>query len=177
MSLQFLDYNLLSMKNFKIFVLISMLFTSYQSIASSNTAGYQFNFNLGQDNPDEGETRTGAATMARFAISTKPRLFRMVGAFTALTGGGLQQGEFSAGPHLYPFGNINRGFIQPYLFAEGSFGIGTFEEKTRYDSGYGVGVGCDFFLSKKGGMTLAVEKKQATESAYRLWIGFIYQGR
>ncbi|OFZ48736.1 MAG: hypothetical protein A2381_05295 [Bdellovibrionales bacterium RIFOXYB1_FULL_37_110] len=165
------------MKYFNILVFISMLSTSYVGLSSTNTASYQFNFNLGQDNPDEGETRTGNASMARFAISTKPRLFRLVGAFTALTGGGLQQGEFSAGPHVYPFGNINRGFIQPYLFAEGSFGIGTFEEKTRYDSGYGVGVGCDFFLNKKGGMTLAVEKKEAAESAYRLWIGFIYQGR
>ncbi len=143
----------------KLFILLTFFaLGTFNNAFSSNTAKYQFNLNVGSDNPDTSATRSGNATLIKFAISTRPKIFRLVGGFTYLTGGGLQQGEFSVGPHIYPFASIPRTPIQPFLYAEGAFGIGSYLDEIRYDAGYGIGLGIDFQLFKKSGFTFAIEQ-------------------
>lgn len=138
---------------------------------------YQFNFNVGTDNPESTDTRSGGASLVRFAISNRPRVFRFVGGFTIMSGGGLKQGEFAVGPHIYPFSNVPHTPVQPYVGAEGTFGIGTFNDKLRYDTGYGLILGCDFQFWSRSGLTIAIEQHNATETAFRMWIGFQYRGK
>lgn len=162
---------------FKIFTITLIIQLIWTCNAWSAGGRYQFNFNVGMDDPESGETRSGNAILSRFSISTRPKTIRLIGAFTALAGGGLKQGEFSVGPHIYPFSALKATPVQPFLSAEGSFGVGTYQDKVRYDTGYGVGVGIDFLFFHRSGLTIVFEQHGATETAYRMWIGFHYIGK
>ena len=142
----------------------------------SNAANFHFNFNLGQDNPDDGEEREGAATLIGFGLTSGKKIFRLRSSFVYLTGAGqLSQGDFNLGVSIYPFSNISNTPAQPYIYAQGKVGFGTFEDKTRTDSGYGMGAGVDLAFFKSSGLTIEVEQHSATESATRLWVGYYWR--
>ena len=162
------------LSKFSFFLLLISSLT-YSNISLGK--GFQFNFNVGTDDPESTDERSGSAFLMRFALSTPPKWIRLVTAFTAMTGGGLTQGEFALGPHFYVLSHIRNSPVQPFFFAEGSFGVGTYDDEVRTDGGFGIGVGVDMNFGDRGGMTLAVEQHNATESAHRLWLGFFYYSR
>lgn len=152
--------------------LFVFLFWSTNIFAYGN-ARTQFNLLLGTDNPQEGEERDSNASMLKFGITTRPQnIFRFGASFNYVTGGGLQQGEFACGPFVFPFAKNGRAPVQPFLFGEATLGVGTYDEKLRTDTGGGFGVGADFRVAKKWGISLVIEQHLATESSQRLFLGF-----
>lgn len=135
----------------------------------------QINFNLGQDTPDDGEARENSATLFRMSLSTEPSWFRLVAGFTMINGSAFMQGEFTIGPYIYPLANVRKTPIQPFVFAEGVFGVGTLDEEARMDTGMGMGAGVDWRWGKKSGITVAMELHTATETSNRIWLGWFSQ--
>lgn len=138
---------------------------------------FQFNFNLGQDTADDGEERSGTATLVRFGLSTKPAFFRFNTAFTYQTGSNsFTQGDFTLGPYIYPLAYMGRKTPgQPFIFAEAKVGFGTLAKKSRTDSGFGMGAGIDLQMFKNSGFTFSVEQHSASEASSRLWLGFYWR--
>ncbi|EQC52690.1 hypothetical protein M901_2119 [Bacteriovorax sp. DB6_IX] len=139
---------------------------------------FQFNFNIGQDTADDGEERSGTATLVRFGLSTTPKtMFRLNTAFTYQSGSNsFSQGDFTLGPYIYPLAYMGRKTPgQPFLFAEGKIGFGSMAKKSRTDSGFGMGAGIDLQMFKNSGFTFSVEQHSASESSTRLWFGFYWR--
>ena len=154
--------------------LLILVFWSTNLLAFSN-AHTQFNLLLGTDKPEDGETRGSAVSILKFGVTSSPqKLFRFGTGFAFLSGGGLQQGELSFGPFFYPFAKYDRSPVQPFLYGEGVLGVGSFDGSLRTDVGGGFGVGIDFRLARKWGMSLAIEEHLATEKAQRLFLGFYF---
>jgi len=133
---------------------------------------YQFHFDVGQDNPDTGEERTSAATLVKFELVNGQEVWRIGSAFIYAMGSQqFSQGEFTIGPYIYPLARTSRSPIQPAIYAVGKVGFGTFADKSRTDTGYGLGAAVDIYMFKSSGIKIAVEQHSATESATRLWLG------
>ena len=156
----------------KILLLIPIIMLS-----SALGAKFQFNFNIGQDKPDDGEERSGSATLLKFGLSTKPTTFRFTTGFSYATGsGGFSQGDFTLGTQLYPLASLGRKTPgQPFLFLDGKVGFGSLDKTARTDAGFGMGAGIDLQMFKTSGFTFAVEQHSASESSTRLWLGFYWQ--
>lgn len=138
--------------------------------------GSQFNFNIGLDDPDDGEARSSTAPIMKFGISSnKDKFFRWNGGFIVAWGGGLKQGEFTFGPYIYPLSSISKTAAQPFLYAEGVWGMGSYDGKSRTEAGFTLGVGSDLAIGKQWGLTLAFEQHNATETATRLWLGLYFR--
>lgn len=138
--------------------------------------GSQFNTDFGIDTPDSTETRTETATLLKFALANdKKSWWRWVGSFAIAWGGKLKQGEFLFGPHIYPLVGVSKSKVQPFLYAEGVWGLGSYDEVSRTEAGFAMGVGADLFLGKSWGLTVAFEQHNATETATRLWLGIFVQ--
>jgi len=155
-------------------IIATLLLTSPLTMANK----YQFNFNLGQDTADDGEERTGTATLVRFGLSTAPTsMFRLNTAFTYQTGSNsFSQGDFTLGPYIYPLAYMGRKTPgQPFIFAEGKIGFGTLAKTSRTDSGFGMGAGIDLQMFKHSGLTFSVEQHSASESSTRLWLGIYWR--
>ena len=136
---------------------------------------FEFHLTAGQDNPDDGEERTGSATLAKFELITGKRIFRLGSSFTYLTGSEqFSQGDFCLGPYIYPLAYTSKSPAQPFVFAIGKVGFGTLNDTSRTDAGFGLGAGVDLKMFKRGGFTLAVEQHSASESATRLWAGIFW---
>jgi hypothetical protein len=135
----------------------------------------QININLGIDSPDDGEDRESAATMFRASLSTAPYMFRFVAGFTAVLGSAYMQGEFTFGPYFYILSSIKKTPIQPFIFAEGVFGVGTLDEEARTDAGSGLGAGVDIKFAKMSGITFSMEMHSASETSNRIWFGWFTQ--
>lgn len=151
------------------------LFCSFLFISNIHARDYQFNLNVGQDSPDKDSERIDSATLIKFALSNRPNLFRINAQFTYMTGNNFTQGETGLGLYIYPLTFISKAPISPYLYAEGTFGIGSFNEVSRTDGGLGLGAGVDLYFAKTVGVTLAVEQKSATEKASRIWAGIFWR--
>ncbi len=128
------------------------------------------------DDPDDGETRTSTAPLLKFAVSSKTDSFiRWVGGFIAAWGGGLKQGEFTFGPYIYPLSYNSKAVAQPFVYAEGIWGLGSYDNKSRTEAGFTLGVGIDLLMTKDWGWTLAFEQHNATETATRLYLGLYFR--
>lgn len=138
--------------------------------------GYQFDFNGGLEKNNGSGKRSGkTAEMARFKLMTSPAFFRFHGAYTFVQGSELQQSEFSLGGSMYVLHDLMKDTpCQPYVDAEGLFGVGYVSKVSRMDFGYAVGAGIDIQLGDKWGINLAAQYKGATEISYRLWLGFYW---
>ena len=155
-------------------LLISLLLLSNLTMANK----FQFNFNVGQDTPDDGEDRSGTATLVRFGLSTAPSsMFRFNTAFTYQTGSNsFSQGDFTLGPYIYPLAYMGRKTPgQPFIFAEGKIGFGSLAKESRTDSGFGMGAGIDLQIFKNSGITFSVEQHSASEASTRLWLGIYWR--
>lgn len=151
---------------------ILFILISFNIVANKKS---QLNLNLGLDYPDKGQDRSSSATMLKFGISTKPSIFRFSAGFTLSVGSGYKQGELNIGPYIYPLAYVKKVAFQPFLFAEGKFGVGQFSSKARMDTGYGIGTGTDIRFGKSSGITLAAELHSAEEDANRFWLGWYTQ--
>jgi hypothetical protein len=140
-------------------------------------AKFQFNLNVGQDTPDDGEDRSGTATLLRFGLSTKPAFIRLNTAFTYQSGSNsFSQGDFTIGPYIYPLAYMGRKTPgQPFIFAEGKVGFGSLAKESRTDAGFGMGAGIDLQMFKHSGFTFSVEQHSASEASTRLWLGFYWR--
>ncbi|MCB9060843.1 MAG: hypothetical protein H6622_04910 [Halobacteriovoraceae bacterium] len=153
-----------------------VIFTILISFITSNLFAAKFQFDLlgGYDTPQADDERTASAALLKFNLSTKPAMFRWQSGFALAFASGLTQGEFSFGFNFYPLTHLQKTPAQPFLFAEGVFGLGTYDELVRMDTGYGLGVGINLNFWKSSGMTVAVEQHKATETATRLWFGLFW---
>ena len=157
----------------KIFLTLTLILVTFGSYAAGD---FNFHLNAGQDNPDDGETRTNGATLLKFELVNGKRIFRMGVGFTYLMGSGqFSQGELTVGPFIYPLGKMSKSPAQPFVFALGKVGFGTLSDKSRTDTGFGMGAGVDLHMLDRGGVTLAVEQHTATETATRLWFGIFWR--
>ncbi len=143
--------------------------------ANAFAANFRTSFYVGQDNPDDGEAREDSANLFRFGISTEPAMFRLNASFSYLTGSEFTQGEFAIGPHFYPLAGQGKSRIQPFLYAEGLVGFGSFNEEARQDAGYDLGAGLDWRWGKQSGLSLAVALHSGEESGHRLYLGWFWQ--
>ncbi|OIQ17898.1 MAG: hypothetical protein BM556_10760 [Bacteriovorax sp. MedPE-SWde] len=158
----------------KLALLLSLFLLTTPTIASK----FQFNFNVGQDTADDGEDRSGTASLVRFGLSTSPAsMFRWNTAFTYQTGSNaFSQGDFTLGPYIYPLAYMGRKTPgQPFIYAEGKIGFGTLAKKSRTDTGFGMGAGIDLQMFKHSGVTFSVEQHSASEASTRLWLGFYWR--
>ena len=158
---------------------LSLLVALFLSLGRSNTtyaAASQFNLDFGLDTPDASEVRSGNATLIKFALANnKKSWWRWVGAFAIAWGSLFKQGEFLFGPHIYPLVGVSKSKVQPFLYAEGVWGLGSFNNASRTEAGFAMGVGADIFIKKRWGFTIAFEQHNATETATRIWIGIFNQ--
>lgn len=156
----------------KVLILIALLAASSPVLASKS----YFHLYVGQDNPDDGETRTASANMLKLELTNGLRFFRFSTGFTYMRGASqFSQGELTVGPYIYPLGGISKTPAQPFIFALGKIGFGTLEDTSRMDTGYGLGAGVDMNVFDRSGFTIAVEQHNATETATRLWAGFFWR--
>jgi len=129
----------------------------FLAMGSCYAAKFQFNFNIGQDNPDDGADREGGATLIKFGLSTKPQFFRWNSSFIYMTGSNqFSQGDFTIGASIYPLASVEKSPAQPFLFVEGKIGFGTLDDQSRMDTGFGLGAGVDIMIFKESGLTLAI---------------------
>ena len=151
-----------------IYIILSFLLcTSNYAARNSQVNGF-----LGQDTPDTGEERTGSATLFKFSLTTKPSILRFVTSFTGAVGSGFTQGELGFGVQMYPLAFKNKSYVQPLVYIEGVFGVGSLNDKSRTDAGYDLGAGLDIRMGKISGLNISVSIHNATESSTRLWLGW-----
>ena len=157
----------------KLLLIFTFIILPYTTDAGGN---YQFNFNIGMDNPQSTDTRSATGYLAQFHLSTKPNWVRLISSFTYITAGTLAQGEFGLGGNFYPLAFVGeKSPIQPFVMVGGVFGLGSFEDTTRMDTGYGMGVGCDINFYKSSGFTVMIEQHNATESSMRTYVGYFWK--
>jgi hypothetical protein len=152
-----------------ILIFTSLFFTTFSSFAGRSS---QVNILIGQETPDSGEVRSAKATLVKFSLTTEPTIFRFVTSFVVSFGTNYTQGDIGLGAQFYPLAYKSKSYVQPLLFAEGVFGVGSFDEKSRTDAGYELGAGLDFRLGKSGGINLSVSIKESEESSTRIWLGW-----
>ena len=153
-------------------IILVLLFT----IASTTEAGFQFNLNLGMDDPEATDTRNTSGYMAHFQLATDRSSLRMVSGFTYLMAGTLTQGEFTVGGNYYPLAFVGeKSPVLPFVQVTGVFGVGSFQDEVRMDTGYGLGVGVDINAFKGSGLTIMIEQHNATESATRTYVGYFWR--
>lgn len=143
---------------------------------NSADAGYQANINFGTDSPNSTDTRNTTATLAQAQFSTYRKFIRLQSSFTGLFGSGYLEGEGGLGLAMYlvsPFVS-QKAPVQPFLMGVGTAGIREFEKERSLDSGFGYGVGADFHIFRRGGMTLSIQQHKAKEDTLRILAGFYW---
>jgi len=143
-------------------------------ISGFTAAKRQFNWQYGFEDPEKGESRTNAANLLKFAVSSQPKWLRLVTGFTLSIGSTYKQGDISLGPYIYFLSDVKKSNIQPFFYAEGIAGVGQFDDKSHFNGGYEVGAGVDLKWFSSSGISLAIALNKTKVDSLRIWLGYYY---
>lgn len=154
-----------------VFILVLL----FAFVADARAVGYQTNANIGYDSADSTAKR-GSAMFLQGQLATVAKVFRFHSVFTLLSGSGYREGEAAVGISIYPVSQFvsERAAIHPFITGMGTAGIGSLNNKSRLDTGYGYGVGLDVKFTRTFGWTLSIQQHQATEKSTRYSLGLFW---
>lgn len=156
-----------------LFVIVVQALFLFQ--AEAKTPGYQANFGAGVDYPAE-KASYGTSYLARTQLSTYSRFIRAHIGFSLLYGGNYLAGEGAVGTSIYPISSFTseKATIHPFLIGQGVLSVSKNGTKVGRYPGFSYGVGVDWLLKRRFGISLSVQQFKTEDKSVRFAFDLIW---